>query len=151
MQAKKYVIQFNQSRRENKQKGKKMKKFVLVCVALISNVAFADYYKTTVSNCDDAYMRAALDKAVVENRSVITVVECDITNDNAKKMHQEPEMHPYVRLRGTCDYSQPATSDVVVRREYFVRETVQQYKPVVTYVPVGAYTRVRPVCQSCDL
>lgn len=41
----------------------------------------------------------------------------------------------------------------VVNREYFVRETVQQYKPVVHYVPAGTYTTVReleaPKCNKC--
>lgn len=41
----------------------------------------------------------------------------------------------------------------VVNREYFVRETVQQYKPVVSYVPAGSYTTVRavatPKCNKC--
>ena len=42
----------------------------------------------------------------------------------------------------------------VVNRELFVRETVQQYKPVVTYVPAGTYTTVRaveaPKCNTCN-
>ena len=41
----------------------------------------------------------------------------------------------------------------VVNREYFVRETVQQYKPVVHYVPAGTYTTMRavetPKCTKC--
>ena len=41
----------------------------------------------------------------------------------------------------------------VVNREYFVRETVQQYKPVVSYVPAGSYTTMRaiesPKCNKC--
>ena len=41
----------------------------------------------------------------------------------------------------------------VVNREYFVRETVQQYRPVVSYVPAGTYTTTRavsgPKCSKC--
>lgn len=41
----------------------------------------------------------------------------------------------------------------VVDREYFVRETVQQYRPVVSYVPAGTYTTTRavsaPKCNKC--
>ncbi len=41
----------------------------------------------------------------------------------------------------------------IVNREYFVRETVQQYRPVVSYVPAGSYTTVRavatPKCNKC--
>lgn len=43
--------------------------------------------------------------------------------------------------------------EAVVNREYFVRETVQQYKPVVHYVPAGTYTTMRavegPKCNTC--
>lgn len=43
--------------------------------------------------------------------------------------------------------------EAVVNREYFVRETVQQYKPVVSYVPAGSYTTMRavesPKCNKC--
>lgn len=43
--------------------------------------------------------------------------------------------------------------EAVVNREYFVRETVQQYKPVVSYVPAGTYTTTRavsaPKCNKC--
>jgi len=41
----------------------------------------------------------------------------------------------------------------VVNREYFVRETVQQYRPVVHYEPAGTYTTMRavetPKCNKC--
>ncbi len=41
----------------------------------------------------------------------------------------------------------------VVNREYFVRETVQTYKPVIHYVPAGSYTTMRavetPKCTKC--
>ena len=41
----------------------------------------------------------------------------------------------------------------VVNREYFVRETVQKYKPVVVYVPSDTYTTMRavetPKCNKC--
>ena len=42
----------------------------------------------------------------------------------------------------------------VVNREYFVRETVQTYKPVIHYVPADTYTTMRavetPKCNSCN-
>ena len=41
----------------------------------------------------------------------------------------------------------------VVNREYFVRETVQQYRPVIYYEPAGTYTTMRavsaPKCNKC--
>ena len=43
--------------------------------------------------------------------------------------------------------------EAVVKREFFVRETIQQYKPVVSYVPAGTYTTMRavetPKCNKC--
>jgi len=43
--------------------------------------------------------------------------------------------------------------EAVVNREYFVRETVQQYKPVIHYEPAGTYTTMRavetPKCNKC--
>ena len=43
----------------------------------------------------------------------------------------------------------------VVNREYFVRETVQTYKPVIYYEPAGTYTTMRaveeaPKCNKCE-
>ena len=41
----------------------------------------------------------------------------------------------------------------VVNRDYFVRETIQVYQPVVTYVPAETYTTMRavesPKCNKC--
>ena len=136
-------------RERTKQKGKKMKKFVLLVAILISNSAVADYYKTTVNSCDGEKMRAALDRATVENRAVITVVECednDTTVETTTQTRTETwnDNYTYVPVYNTCGYcGEPM--EAVVRRDYFVRETVQQYRPVVRYVPAGAYTRVRRV------
>jgi len=42
----------------------------------------------------------------------------------------------------------------IVNREYFVRETVQTYKPVIYYEPAGTYTTMRavdtPKCDTCN-
>lgn len=40
----------------------------------------------------------------------------------------------------------------VVNREYFVRETVQTYRPVIHYEPAGTYTTMRAVekCNKCN-
>ena len=56
-----------------------MKKFVLfsLIAALFSGVAMADVYRESIDTCDEAEMRAALDRATRDNRAVITVVECD--------------------------------------------------------------------------
>lgn len=120
-----------------------MKKMFLVSVFAVfaSLSAFAsDYYKETVYNCDESAMRAALDRATYENRSVITVIECE--NGVVKTKTQPKPKCNSCNVCNTCG----APKEEVVKREYFVRETVQQYKPVVTYVPSGTYTRVKPTC-----
>ena len=85
-------------------------------------------------------MRAALDRAAYMNRSVITIIECD---NGVVRTTTQPKPQP------KCDSCTCGRAkEEVVKREYFVRETVQQYKPVVQYVPAGTYTRVKPTCTS---
>ncbi len=98
----------------------------------------SDYYKETTNNCDEHAMRAALDKATYENRAVITVIECD---NGVVKTRTLPNEKPSCGCNACGE-----TKEEVVKREYFVRETVQKYKPVVKYVPDGTYTRVKPTC-----
>lgn len=106
---------------------------------MFSTVAMADVYRESVDTCDEAEMRAALDRATSDNRAVITIVECDNGVVRTKTKSVAPVK------ANTCDLGCPE-KQAVVRREYFVRETVQTYKPVVKYVPSGTYTRVKPVC-----
>jgi len=115
--------------------------FLFMMIASASAFA-SDYYKETINTCDEAEMRAALDRATYENRSVITVIECDegIVRTRTVKNDFKPRV-------ATCDVCDEPKEEVV-KREYFVRETVQQYKPVVTYVPAGTYTRVKPTCNK---
>ena len=126
-----------------------MKKIVLLSLvaALFSNVASADIYKESVSNCDKYAMRNALDRATNEKRAVITIVECE--NGIVRTITQPQPARKPVARPATCDNCgciDCGTQEEVVKREYFVRETVQQYKPVVQYVPAGTYTRVKPTC-----
>jgi len=145
--------------RENKRKGFNMKKFVLLSfvAALFSNVAIADVYVENVNDCDEMEMRAALDDATVEQRAVITIVECDNDVDVETTTVVAPRYtrnwdDSYVNryIRHTCE-NQPKPVRAVVSREYFVRETVQEYKPVIKYVPSHTYVRVRPACNECGL
>ena len=124
-----------------------MKKIILVSLiaALASGSVMADYYKTSVANCDNAHMRAVLDDAAAENRTVITVVECDMYDETQTVTQTRSYNTEPVYTYETRVY-QPAPVEAVVQREYFVRETVQQYKPVIRYVPAGTYTRVRKTC-----
>lgn len=119
-----------------------MKKFVLfsLIASLFSNVALSDAYIETVNSCDEYEMRAALDRATADKRAVITVVECD---NGIVRTIKKPtyNVKPVETCGCGCEEKQ-----AVVKREYFVRETVQTYKPVVQYVPAGTYTRVKPVC-----
>ena len=127
-----------------------MKKFVLfsLVASLFSTVAMADMYYESMNDCDPAEMRAALDRATRENRAVITIVECD--SGIVRTTTQPRQMVAKTTSCPTCGCVDCGTQEQVVKRDYFVRETVQQYKPVVTYVPSGTYTRVKPTCtQGC--
>lgn len=128
-------------------KGFNMKKFVLLSLvaALFAVSANADVYRESVNDCDEMEMRAALDRASASNRAVITIIECD---NGVVRTVEKPAP------RAAKTYNAPNTccgcdnKEEVVKREYFVRETVQQYKPVVQYVPSGTYTRVKPACNN---
>ena len=127
-----------------------MKKFVLfsLIASMFSTVAMADMYRESVNSCDEGEMRAALERATRDNRAVITIVECD--NGIVRTTTQpQPRRAAVSRDYGCgCATCGCGTQEEVVKREYFVRETVQQYKPVVQYVPAGTYTRVKPTCTS---
>ena len=143
----------NTGRERTNIKGRIMKKFVLLSLfatiaAVFSSIAVADVYRESVDDCDEAEMRAALDRATHNNRAVITIVECDngVVRTTVKSKTVEYEPVPC----DNCGCIDCAPREEVVNREYFVRETVQQYKPVVKYVPSGTYTRVKPACkQGC--
>ena len=122
-----------------------MKKLVLfsLVASLFSTVAMADMYRESINDCDAMEMRAALDRATRDNRAVITVVECD---NGIVRTTTQPRPMAAQPVCPNCGCIDCGTQEQVVRREYFVRETVQQYKPVVTYVPAGTYTRVKPTC-----
>ena len=130
--------------REQNKRYTKMKKFVLLSLiaALFSVPAVADVYRESVDTCDEAEMRAALDRATQDKRAVITIVECDngIIRTISKPVY---DVKPVETCGCGCD-----VKEEVVKREYFVRETVQTYKPVVKYVPAGTYTRVKPACNK---
>ena len=119
-----------------------MKKMILLSLAaaLTVNCASADIYRESIDTCDEMEMRAALDRATATNRAVITIVECD--NGVVRTIEKPaPRVAKPVNTCCGCD-----KKEEVVKREYFVRETVQQYEPVVQYVPTTTYTRVKPAC-----
>ena len=122
-----------------------MKKIVFLSLvaALFSGIANADVYRESVNTCDEAEMRAALDRAAAANRAVITIVECD---NGIVRTIEKPIARP-VKPACTATCCGCDKKEEVVKREYFVRETVQQYEPVVQYVPTKTYTRVKPTCK----
>ena len=114
-----------------------MKKILaLSIVGIMASVAAnADYYETRTGNCDMNSMRAELNRAVADHRAVITKIVCE-----------ESTAEPVVITEPVVEESCGEPFERVVNREYFVRETVQQYKPVVHYEPAGTYTTMRTVC-----
>ena len=128
-----------------------MKKILALSIVgiLASVAAHADYYETQTGNCDMNAMRVELNRAVADHRAVITKIVCEETNvETEPVMISEPVIAEPVVAAETC--GEPF--ERVVNREYFVRETVQQYKPVVHYEPAGSYTTMRAVCGDfgCD-
>ena len=130
-----------------------MKKLILCSVFMLSAVAAhgsdmmlpaGGYYETRTGNCDMVAMRNALDNATAARRAVITVVRCEQT---PRVVKPRPAPMP---VAASCDTCGDVVERVVDRR-YFVEETVQQYRPVVHYVPAGTYSRRRPVCNTCDM
>ena len=120
-----------------------MKKFVLLSLiaSMFSTIAVADVYRESLNTCDEYEMRAALDRAAATKRAVITIVECDNGIVRTIEKPAPKALKPYNTCGCSCD-----KYEEVVKREYFVRETVQQYEPVVQYVPTTTYTRVKPAC-----
>ena len=124
-----------------------MKKIALMflCVSLCGGAASASgYYKTQINTCDESEMRAALDRATAEKRAVITIVECDNGIVRTRTVQNDAKPSCGCNTCGKCG----EMKEEVIKREYFVRETVQKYKPVVQYVPAGTYTRVKPACDK---
>jgi hypothetical protein len=135
---------YDETKRESKRKGVIMKKMIVFAfvLSLFSTVAVADIYHTSLNTCNEHEMRAALDRATMDKRAVITIVECD---NGVVRTVSKPEPKFAKPVVNTCGCGCGEKQEVV-KREYFVRETVQTYKPVVKYVPSGTYTRVKPAC-----
>lgn len=132
----------SRTREESRQiKVDKMKKTLALSIVgiIVSVVAHADYYETRTGNCDMNTMRAELNRAVADKRAVITKIICEETIAEPVVIEE-----PKLVVEESC--GEPF--ERVVNREYFVRETVQQYKPVVHYEPAGTYTTTRAICDD---
>lgn len=134
--------------------GVYMKKAVLVSVlaaTFAGNAIASDYYEVRTNDCRVASMQNKLDQATLDGRAVVTVVKCDEQVSNNTVANSAVVIDTYNHnnsRRVSCGNNTVcgAQMERVVSREYFVREKVQKYRPIVKYVPDGAYTRVRAVC-----
>lgn len=133
----KYGLRLAKIERMDRQKAINMKKFLVSSIAGIMAVvvANAEVVELRTDNCDVASMRSELNRAVARHHAVITKIVCEKPVVVAEPVKAEPCGEPFAR---------------VVNREYFVRETVQQYEPVVRYEPDEAYTTFRAVCKGND-
>ena len=113
--------------------------FALSVIGVLATMvsANAEYVELHTNNCDLNSMRAELNRAVANHHAVITKITCE----EQPVVIAEPVIAEEPK---TC--GEPF--ERVVKREYLVRETVQQYKPVVHYEPAETYTTVRAVCDD---
>lgn len=119
--------------------------FVSLCLMCAFDAFGGGYYEFDTHNCNPNAMRAQLDYAAADTNAVITVARCDEKIAPAVVA----KMPAYDRDSVMVDYSCGKCGheiERVVDRQYFVRETVQAYRPVVRYAPAGTYTRTRAVC-----
>lgn len=120
---------------------KKMLFAAIVSVLVACGANAGGYYQINTDDCSRTAMRRALDNAVADNNSVITVVRCD-RHAHDGSAHNISAATVHNTSHNTCDQSVAR----VVNRRYFVQETVQTYRPVTFYVPSGSYTRTREIC-----
>jgi len=115
--------------------------FALSIVSIMAvTAANAEYVELHTSNCDLNSMHSELNRAVANHHAVITKIVCD------KEIATPVVVSEPVVEQFATEESCGEPFEEVVNREYFVRETVQQYKPVVHYEPAGTYTTMRAVC-----
>ena len=109
-----------------------MKKIILLSVlfGLITNSAFATYYKTTTSNCSNAAMLSRLDKAAAQHRAVITEISCNYT---------VPKVTHVV-----------TPAPVVVKKPVIHQYVVKPRPVVVEYVPVTVVSVEEETCACFD-
>jgi hypothetical protein len=129
---------------------KKITLFLFI-LSLPSASAFASdyyvgggYYETTASECDKSAVYKELDKATREGRAVTTVVKCSAAAPKPAQVVVNQRRKVEAACGGECG----SPVEKVTNREYYVRETREVYKPVVSYVSVGTYTTTRKVCES---
>ncbi len=120
-----------------------MKKFLMmfVCAMVAGTAVASDYrYETSVSDCGARVMRSVLDNATADYRAVTTVVTCE-------KVPVQPKVVEKTKCNKACHNHVVAANKLyrVVAREYFVRETVQEYEPVIVYIPTDTYTVIKKV------
>lgn len=88
----------------------------------------------------------ASDDGMADFEPKITVT----TNDFARPVAKPAPKAPCGKCTKCATKTCGAPYERVVRRQYFVRETVQTYKPVIYYEPAGTYTTMRAVEKPCN-
>lgn len=117
-------------------------------IAYASDYFGGGYYQTTVQTCNKSEMYRELDRATARARAVTTVVKCAHVPVQVQQQQKNVMAERRHDVRARCAGECGQAFEKVVDREYFVRETREVYKPVVTYVPAGTYTTTRKVCES---
>ncbi|MDR1338106.1 MAG: hypothetical protein LBJ73_03705 [Rickettsiales bacterium] len=123
-----------------------MKKMTLVLLAALlpsaSVFAGGGYYQKSVDDCSKSSLYRELDGATIAARAVTTVIKCD-RDVELKRPAPKRSACKMRAVKPACGCGQ--AFEKVVDREYYVRETRAIYQPVVTYIPVGAYTTIRKI------
>jgi hypothetical protein len=133
---------------------KKMTLFLLIALLPSSAVFASDYigggnYRKTIDDCSKPAIYRELDNATRVGRAVTTVVICDTVAARPATDIVVAQRRPSrPRHTSACGDECGRSFERVVNREYFVKETREVYRPVVSYVPAGTYTTTRKVCEN---
>lgn len=117
---------------------------IFAMLACVPAMADMHYYAETANNCNERDMMRQLDSATLRGRAVTTEIRCNAQAAPVQRVNYRAAS--VAVANPVCNSAAPVAR--VVGREYFVRETVAVYKPVVKYVQVGSYTNTRPVCKG---
>ena len=120
-----------------------MKKIILFsCLfGLITNAAFASYYKTTTTFCGDENMMSELDSAVATHRAVITEITCDYVKPTAPAKRIAPQPAP-----------RKVASKKYIHHEYRApkpQPVVVEYEPAITVVQITTTTECTCITCGC--
>ncbi len=126
-----------------------MKKIILFSIVfgLISNSAFATYYKTSTNACGTANMLAELDRATALHRAVVTEIDCEYTVPTrpAPSFVAKPKPMPRPMPKPTPKHVAPQ-----IVYETVVTETVCEPEPVIIVPTITVITEQEYCdCMTC--